>query len=216
MKEYTKEQIRELIARRAAKEIHDEDVVTLGIGLPTEVANYVDPKINVYLQSENGLLGAGKIVTDPEKIDKNVTNAGGAYVETEKGCCFYDVQMAFMMIRGGHIDVTILGALQVDKNGNLASWLIPGVFAPGIGGSMDLTRGAKRVIVAMEHTSKNQIKILEECTLPLTAAKAVDMIITERCVFKVGKEGLILVELNPDFTIDEIRESTGCDFVVAI
>lgn len=214
MQELSKDKIREIIAKRAAKEFKDGDVVTLGIGLPTAVADYVPEGINVTFQSENGLLGVGKSQKG-ENIDKSIINAGGGYVETKKGASFYDSQMAFTMMRGGHIDATVLGALQVDEEGNLASWLIPGKFVPGMGGSMDLVVGAKKVIVAMEHTSKGQIKILKKCNLPLTAYKEVNLIITERCVFKVTPDGLLLTDINPMFTIDEIKESVTADFAVA-
>lgn len=214
----SKEKTREIIAKRAAKEFKEGDVVTLGIGLPTEVANYVPEDMHIMFQSENGLLGAGKKPT-PETMDKRITNAGGVCVEIKKGACFYDSQTAFMMMRGGHIDVTVLGALQVDEEGSLASWLIPGKFVPGIGGSMDLIIGAKKVIVAMEHTSKDEIKIVKKCNLPLTAYKEVDMIITEKCVFEVIKDkaenGLILTEINPMFSLDDIKSSTAADFTVS-
>lgn len=212
--ELTKEQIREIIAKRAAKEFKDGDVVTLGIGLPLYAANYVDENVEIIFQSENGLLGGGKIV-EGENADPKVINAGGACVEQKPGCCFYDTQMSFLIMRGGHIDVTVLGALQVDEEGSLASWLIPGKFVPGIGGSMDLIVGAKKVIIAMEHTSKNQIKIVKKCTLPLTAYREVDMIITERAVFKVEKDGLYLTEINPQFTLEDIKNSTGASYKVS-
>lgn len=213
-KELSKEKIREIIAKRAAKEFKEGDVVTLGIGLPTAVANYVPENMHVIFQSENGLLGVGK---DQQKdnIDKRIINAGGEYVEAKYGACFYDSQMAFTMMRGGHIDATVLGALQVDEEGSLASWVIPGKMVPGMGGSMDLVVGAKKVIIAMEHTSKGQIKIVDKCTLPLTAYKEVDMIITERCVFKVSDCGLVLTEINPLFTIEDIRACTTAHFSVS-
>ena len=213
-KELTKEEIREIVAKRAAKEFKEGDVVTLGIGLPTAVANYVPENMHVIFQSENGLLGVGKDQSK-DNIDKRIINAGGGYVEAKYGACFYDSQMAFTMMRGGHIDATVLGALQVDQDGSLASWMIPGKMVPGMGGSMDLVVGAKKVIVAMEHTSKGQIKIVKKCNLPLTAYKEVDMIITERCVFEVSNDGLILKEINPMFTIDDIKASTGADFKIS-
>ncbi len=209
----TKEQIREIIGKRVAKEFKDGDVVTLGIGLPTAAADYVAPDVHVMFQSENGLLGMGN---SDGACDKRVTNAGGKMVNLQKGACFYDSAMAFTMMRGGHIDLTVLGALQVDQEGSLASWLIPGKFVPGIGGSMDLTVGAKKVIVAMEHTSKDTIKILKKCTLPLTAYKEVDMIITERAVFDVTPDGLILTEINPLFTLDDIKSSTKAEFTAVL
>lgn len=212
--ELIKEKIREIIAKRAAKEFKRGDVVTLGIGLPTEVANYVDDSVGVIFQSENGLLGAGRL-QQGESPDPRIINAGGAFVEPIKGCCFYDTQMAFTIMRGGHIDATVLGALQVDEAGNLASWMIPNKLVPGMGGSMDLVVGSKKVIVVMEHLSKNQIKIVKKCDLPLTATSEVDLIITERCVFEVTNQGLLMSEINPMFTIDDIRQSTGADFKVS-
>lgn len=210
----TKEKIKEIIAKRIAKEFKHNDVVTLGIGLPTEAANYIADDITVVFQSENGILGLGKDQKSPEYNTK-VINAGGAYVEVNKGACFYDSQMAFTIMRGGHIDTTVLGALQVDQEGSIASWQIPNKFVPGIGGSMDLIIGSKRVIVAMTHTSKDEVKIMKKCTLPLTAYKEVDMIVTERCVFQVTEEGLVLTEINPMFTIDDIKNSTEAEFRVS-
>lgn len=216
----SKEKIREIIAKRAAKEFKDGDVVTLGIGLPTEVTKYIPPSTKVMFQSENGLLGVGKN-QDIDNIDERVINAGGGYVETVVGACFYDSQMAFILMRGGHIDATVLGALQVDSEGNLANWSVPNKFTPGMGGAMDLVVGAKKVIVVMEHTSKGQIKIVEKCNLPLTASSEVNLIITEKCVFRVMKnadgtpDGLLLEEINPMFTVDDIKKTTGCDFKIS-
>ena len=213
-KTLSKEKVREIIARRAAKEFKDGDTVTLGIGLPTAVADYIPDGINVVFQSENGILGVGKTL-DKDNADPKIINAGGAPVSINKGACFYDSQMAFTMMRGGHIDATVLGALQVDQEGSLASWLIPGKFVPGMGGSMDLIVGSKKVIIAMEHMSKGEIKILKKCSLPLTAYREVNLIITERCVFEVQAEGLVLTDINPMFSIDEIRESVDANFVVS-
>lgn len=213
-KELSKDKTREIIAKRAAKEFKEGDVVTLGIGLPTEVANYVPEDMHIIFQSENGLLGVGKKQKE-DNIDPRIINAGGGYVEAKRGACFYDSQMAFTMMRGGHIDATVLGALQVDEDGSIASWMIPGKMVPGMGGSMDLVVGAKKVIVAMEHLSKGQVKIVKKCTLPLTAYKEVDTIITERCVFDVSKDGLVLIEINPMFSIDDIKSSVDADFKVA-
>ena len=210
----TKEQIRAIIAKRAAKEFKDGDVVTLGIGLPTEVANYVPADKNVIFQSENGILGLGKNQSGPD-FDTRSINAGGGLVEANYGACFYDALMAFTMMRGGHIDATVLGALQVDEEGSLASWCIPGKFVPGMGGSMDLIVGAKKVIVAMEHLSKDQIKIVKKCNLPLTAYREVNLIITERCVLKVMPTGLLLTEINPMYTVEDIKNSTTADFTVS-
>lgn len=208
----TKEKIREIIAKRAAKEFKDGDVVTLGIGLPTDVANYIPEDTHVMFQSENGLLGMGK---ESENQDNRIINAGGGCVEYTEGACFYDSQMAFTLMRGGHIDVTVLGALQVDEEGSLASWSIPGKFVPGMGGAMDLVVGSKKVIVVMEHLSKNQVKIVKKCDLPLTAYKEVNKIITERCVFDVTPSGLVLSEINPMYSIDDIKSTVKADFTVS-
>lgn len=214
----SKEQIRETIAKRAAREFKDGDVVTLGIGIPTEAANYISNGVHIMFQAEIGLLGSGKNLSGDE-ADKRITNAGGAYVDVIKGACFYDSQTAFMMMRGGHIDATVLGALQVDEEGSLASWMIPGKFVPGIGGSMDLVIGTKKVIVAMEHTSKDEIKIVKKCTLPLTAYREVSLIITEKCVFEVTRDGaragLVMTEINPLFSIDEVKATTGASFAIS-
>jgi len=210
----SKEKTREIIAKRAAKEFSHGDVVTLGIGLPTEVTKYVPKSMGVMFQSENGVLGVGNQVKG-EDIDPKIINAGGGYVDTVKGACFYDSQMALTLMRGGHIDATVLGALQVDGEGNLANWLIPNKFTPGMGGAMDLVVGAKKVIVAMEHTSKGQAKIVEKCTLPLTASKEVNLIITEKCVFRVTERGLVLEEINPMFSIDDIKHTTGASFIIS-
>ncbi|MBP3925329.1 3-oxoacid CoA-transferase subunit B [bacterium] len=213
-KELSKDKIKEIVGKRAAKEFKKGDVVTLGIGLPTAVANYVPEQMQIMFQSENGFLGVSKNATEETKDDK-IINAGGICVEAREGACFYDSQMAFTMMRGGHIDAVVLGALQVDEEGSMANWLIPNKFAPGMGGAMDLIVGSKKVIVAMEHTSKGQIKIVKKCTLPLTAYKEVDLIITERCVFEVTNKGLLLTEINPMFTLDEIKSSTGADFSIS-
>ena len=210
----SKEKVREIIAKRAAKEFNAGDVVTLGIGLPTAVADYVPQEKKVVFQSENGLLGNWKNSTD-DNADKRIINAGGVCVEVQQGASFYDTAMALTMMRGGHIDATVLGALQVDEEGSIASWMIPGKFAPGMGGAMDLVIGSKRVIVAMEHTSKGEVKILKKCTLPLTAYKEVDLIITERCVLKVTPAGLVLTDINPMFTIEDIKNSVSADFTVS-
>lgn len=214
IQELTKEKIKEIIAKRVAKEFKPNDIITLGIGLPTEAANYVDESMNIIFQSENGIVGLGKDQKGPNYNHK-IINAGGVCVELNKGASFYDSQMAFTIMRGGHIDATVLGALQVDEEGSIASWQIPGKFVPGIGGSMDLIIGSKRVIVAMTHTSKDEFKIVKKCELPLTAYKEVDMIITERCVFEVKEDGLLLTDINPMFTIDDIKASTGADFKVS-
>lgn len=209
-----KNQIRETVARRAAKEIKDGYVINLGIGLPTLVPNYLDEDVHVTLHSENGLLGLGPKATQGQE-NPELTDAGGACVTALKGASLFDSASSFGLVRGGHIDVTILGALQTDAKGNLANWCIPGKKTPGMGGAMDLLAGAKRVILAMEHTAKGNHKILEECTLPLTAAGAVDLIITEMGVMKVTPEGLELVEINPEFTVEQVQEATGARLIIS-
>lgn len=216
VQELSKEKIKEIIAKRTVKEFKRGDVVTLGIGFPTAIANYVPEDMHVMMQSENGFLGVSKNATD-ETRDEKIINAGGICVEAREGACFYDAQMAFTIMRGGHLDATVLGALQVDEEGSIANWLIPGKFTPGMGGAMDLVVGSKKVIVAMEHTSKGEVKIVKKCDLPLTAYREVDMIVTERCVFKVLPEGkgLILTDINPMFSIEDIKSSITADFTVA-
>ena len=212
--ELTKEQCREIIARRIAQELKDGDVISLGIGLPTEVANYIPQGLQVYFQSENGMIGGGERDFDAPG-NAHVTNAGGIPVKTRPGAVFFDTLTSFAIIRGGHVNTTVLGALQVDSHGNLANWMIPGAFVPGMGGAMDLTVGAKKVIVAMEHmTNKGEPRIVQDCTLPLTAAHEVDMIVTERCVIDVVPEGLKLKEINPNFTLEEVIKSTGAKLIV--
>ena len=211
--ELSKEQCREIIARRVAKEVKEGDVITLGIGLPTEVANYIPHNIHVIFQSENGMTGVGhRDLSAPE--NPKVINAGGLAVTTRPGAVFFDTSMAFTIIRGGHVDATVLGALQVDEEGNLANWMIPGVLVPGMGGAMDLVVGAKKVIIAMEHTSKGRPRIVKKCSIPLTAQHEVDMIVTERCVIDVTPQGLVLKEVNPNFSLEEILASTDAILII--
>lgn len=209
-----KNQIRETIARRASKEIEDGYVVNLGIGLPTLIPNYLDKDVHVTLHSENGLLGLGPKAQEGEGTPE-LTDAGGAMVTAMPGASLFDSAVSFGLVRGGHVDVTILGALQTDAKGNLANWSIPGKKTPGMGGAMDLLAGAKKVILAMEHTAKGNHKILEECTLPLTAANAVHLIITEMGVMKVTPEGLELIEINPEFTVEQVQEATGAKLIIS-
>lgn len=211
--ELTKEKVREIIAKRVAKEFQDGDVVNLGIGLPTEVVNYIPSSIYVALQSENGLIGMGETPT-PDKVDPKISNAGGSPVTIAPGGCFFDSFTSFGIIRGGHVDATVLGALQVDEQGNLANWMVPGKMVPGMGGAMDLVVGAKKVIIAMEHTAKGNHKILKECNLPLTAAKEVNLIITEKGVMEVTPEGIILKEISPYSSIEDITLSTGANLII--
>jgi acetate CoA/acetoacetate CoA-transferase beta subunit len=205
---------KQIIAKRVAQELKDGQLVNLGIGLPTLVTNYIPEGINVTFQSENGMVGMGKA---PERGEENIniTNAGGQYVTILPNGAFFDTSMSFGLIRGGHVDMTVLGALEVDQKGNLANWIIPGKLVPGMGGAMDLVTGAKKVIVAMLHTAKGKSKILKSCTLPLTAAGAVDLIVTELGVMEVTKEGLLLKEINPSVTVEEIKNLTDADLIIA-
>ena len=209
-----KNQIREVIARRAALELKDGFVVNLGIGIPTYVANYLPEGVQVTLQSENGLLGMG-VAPEAGSEDVNLINAGGAFVTAVDGASSFNSAYSFSIIRGGHVDVTMLGALQVDEKGNLANWMIPGKKTPGMGGAMDLIVGAKKVILTMEHTAGGRHKILTECNLPLTAAGQVNEIITEMGVMVITEKGIELVELNEEFTIDEIKAATGCELIIS-
>lgn len=209
-----KNEIREVIAKRVALELHDGDVVNLGIGLPTLIPNYLPQDIKLTLQSENGLLGMGPNPAEGEE-DETLVNAGGMYTTAVEGASTFDSAMSFSVIRGGHVDVTVLGALQVDEKGNLANWMIPGKMTPGMGGAMDLIVGAKRVILAMEHTAKGKHKILTNCNLPLTAAGQVNMIVTEMGVMEITPDGLVLKEINPEFTVEQIQESTEAKLIIA-
>ena len=205
--------MREVIAKRAAKELHDGDVVNLGIGIPTLIPNYLPEGVEVTLQTENGAMGMGPTPAEGEE-DKNLINAGGGYITLEPGACTFDSATSFAIIRGGHVNVSFLGALQVDEKGNLANWIIPGKMAPGMGGAMDLVVGAKRVILTMEHTQKGNHKILKECTLPLTAAGQVNMSITEMGVMDITPEGIVLRELHPEFTVEQVQEATGATLII--
>ena len=208
-----KNQIREVIAKRAAQEIKDGYVVNLGIGLPTLIPNYLEKGIQVTLQSENGLLGMGATPAQG-KEDPYLTNAGGAYITAVSGASSFDSATSFGIIRGGHVNVTILGALQVDEKGNLANWMIPGKKTPGMGGAMDLLSGAKRVILAMEHKAGDNKKILKNCTLPLTAANCVHQIITEMGVMEITKDGIVLREIHPEFSVEEVQDATEAHLIV--
>ena len=206
--------MREIIAKRVAQELNDGDVVNLGIGLPTAVANYVPDGMEVTFQSENGLIGVGPTPIKGEEI-KDLINAGGMPVTALDGAAFFDSAMSFSIIRGGHVDMTILGALQVDEKGNLANWIIPGKMVPGMGGAMDLVVGAKKVIVSMEHTAKGKPKIFPLCTLPLTAANQVNLIITEMAVIEVTPDGLLLKEIGPYNTVQDVRDNTPAKLILA-
>lgn len=209
-----KERKREVIAKRVAQELKDGDLVNLGIGLPTLVANYIPEGIDILLHSENGFIGLGP-TPEAGTEDKDIVNAGSQPASIVKGGAFFDSCMSFAIVRGGHLDVTVLGALQVDRHGSLANWMIPGKMVPGMGGAMDLVVGAKKVIIAMEHTAKGEAKILNECNLPLTAAGQVDLIITDMAVIEVTKEGLVLIELAPETTVEEVLAATEAPLKVA-
>ncbi|ERM91318.1 CoA transferase subunit B [Caldanaerobacter subterraneus] len=202
-----------IIAKRIAKELKDGQLVNLGIGLPTLVANYIPEGVHVIFQSENGITGMGPM-PEPGKEDVNIINAGGQYVTVMPGAAFFDSAFSFALIRGGHVDVTVLGALEVDEEGNLANWIIPGKLVPGMGGAMDLATGAKRVIVAMQHTAKGQPKILKKCRLPLTAKGKVSLIVTELAVIEVTKEGLLLKEIHRDTSIEEVKSLTEANLII--
>ena len=205
---------RAMIGARIAKEFKDGDYVNLGIGLPTEAANHIPEGINVIFQSENGLLGAGPKPPEGQE-DKDMINAGGGYITCIPGASFFDSATSFAIIRGGHIDATVLGALQVDQKGNLANWLIPGKMIPGMGGAMDLVTGAKKVIVAMEHCDKyGNSKILKKCTLPLTAKGKVNLIITDMAVIEVCAEGLYLREIAEGLSLENVIQATEAELII--
>ncbi|MDD3000819.1 MAG: 3-oxoacid CoA-transferase subunit B [Candidatus Riflebacteria bacterium] len=202
-----------IIAKRIAREFKNNQLVNLGIGLPTMVTNYIPKDINVIFQSENGIIGMGP-VAELAKENREITNAGGAYVTVMPYGCYFDSATSFALIRGKHVEYTVLGALEVDQEGSLSNWIIPGKKVPGMGGAMDLVVGAKNVIVSTLHTERGRSKILKKCKLPLTAKHVVNMIVTELAVFKVTSGGLFLSEYNKDSSIEEIRANTEADFIV--
>ena len=213
--ELSKDETQKIIARRVAQEFHNNDVVTLGIGLPTKAIQYLPENVEIIVQSENGVLGVGAY-QDETTRDEHIINAGGMGVTINPGGCFVDSLMSFNMMRGGHVDITVLGALQVDEQGNMANWCIPGKFTPGMGGAMDLVVGTKKLIIAMEHTAKGVAKIVKQCTLPLTVAHKVNMIITEKGVFEITEQGMFLREISPYSSLDDIKNTTEADFVVEL
>jgi len=204
----------EIIARRVAQEFRDGMLVNLGIGMPTMVANYLPEHLTVFLQSENGLIGLDQ--RPPEGMeDEDLTDAGGGYVTAIPGAVRIDSVMSFGLIRGGHLDMTVLGGLQVDSKGLLANWVIPGKMAPGMGGAMDLVTGAKKVVVAMIHTAKGVHKIIPKCEWPLTSARPVDMIVTDMAVIINTEEGLVLTETAPGVSVDDVIAATGTPLIIA-
>ncbi len=198
-----------IIASRVALELNDGDIVNLGIGIPTLVSNYIPSDKHIVFQSENGVMGLGPL--DDEHRD--LVNAGGMPATIVTGGAFIDSATSFSIIRGGHVAATVLGALEVDAEGSLASWIIPGKMVPGMGGAMDLVEGAKKVIIATTHTNKGRPKILNKCTLPLTAYKQVNLIVTEMAVMEVREDGLHLLEVHPSYTIEEVVAATAADLI---
>jgi acetate CoA/acetoacetate CoA-transferase beta subunit len=202
-----------IIARRVAQELHSGDLVNLGIGIPTLVANYVPPGLNVFFQSENGLIGTGAI---PEQgmAHPHLTDAGGRPISALPGAAIFDSAMSFALIRGGHVDVTILGGLQVDAHGHLANWMIPGKMIPGMGGAMDLVSGAKRVIVAMQHAAKGKSKIVAKCTLPLTSARSINLLVTDMAVIGFPDGKATLLETAPGISVGEVMAVTEAELAI--
>jgi len=203
----------EIIARRIARELKTGMLVNLGIGIPTLVANYIPKDLPIFFQSENGLIGTGPI---PEEgmADPLLTDAGGRPVTAVPGACTFDSAMSFALIRGGHVDVTVLGALQVDASGLLANWMIPGKMVPGMGGAMDLVTGAKRVIIAMQHTAKGKPKIINKCSLPLTSARRIDLLVTEMAVIAFPEGHATLLERGPDISVEQVIAATEANLAI--
>ncbi len=203
-----------IIAKRVAEELNDGDVVNLGIGLPTMVANYLPKGVDIIIHSENGMVGVDA-APEKGKEDPDLINAGGGYVSARNGACYFDSSTSFAIIRGGHVDVTVLGALQVDEKGNLASHKVPGKMIPGMGGAMDLATGAKKKIIATLHTNNGEPKILKKLTLPETAVGVVNLIVTEKAVIEVTPEGLVLKEIAAGTTVEEVIASTEARLTIS-
>lgn len=204
---------KELIARRVAREVKPGSLVNLGIGLPSMVANFVPAGLGVFFQAENGVIGLG--ARPPEGMeDRHLTDAGGGFVTAVPGAASIDSAMSFGLIRGGHLDMTVLGGLQVDEAGHLANWKVPGKMVPGMGGAMDLVTGAARVVVAMQHAAKGQSKIVRQCTLPLTAQRRVDLVVTDLAVLAPSPDGLVLLERAPGVSVDAILAATEASLIV--
>jgi acetate CoA/acetoacetate CoA-transferase beta subunit len=204
---------KEIIARRVALELRDNTLVNLGIGLPTLVARYIPPGIRVHFQSENGIIGFG--APPPEGMeDPNLTDAGGGFISAMPGAASFDSAMSFMLIRGGNLDMTVLGGLQVDARGQLANWMVPGKLVPGMGGAMDLVAGARRVVVAMQHVAKGESKIVPELTLPPTAARPVTLVVTDLAVLEPSAQGLILKERAPGVSVEAVRAATAAPLII--
>jgi len=206
---------REQITQRAAKELRDGYIVNLGIGMPTLVANYVPAGMDVWLQSENGLLGMGPFPRESE-IDPDLINAGKQTITFRPGAAFFSSAESFAMIRGGHVDLCILGAMQISQEGDLANWMVPGKMVKGMGGAMDLVAGVKRVVVTMEHTAKGTPKLVKQCSLPLTSKRCVDLVITELCVLEMDKKArrFVLKELAPGVSVDDVKKQTEAEIIV--
>lgn len=214
MNKQVAQDLKHKIAQRVAQELAYGQVVNLGIGLPTLVSNYISDDMEITLQSENGILGMGALAL-PGEEDTDVTNAGSQFVTVKQGAMFFDSSLSFAMIRGGHVDLTILGALQVDEMGNIASHMVPGQLIPGMGGAMDLISGARKVIVAMQHAAKGQPKIMKKCTLPLTGVGKVNLIVTEKSVIEVTRHGLVLKEILEGSSLEDILQSTDADLIIS-
>ena len=205
---------REMIVKRIAREFKDGDVVNLGIGMPTMVADHVPADVEIFLQSENGFIGMGPCPPEGQE-DPDLINAGNKPVTIKQGGCFFDSATSFGIIRGGHVDATVLGTLEVDQEGNIANYIIPGKMVPGMGGAMDLCTGAKRVIIATDHVNKNgSSKILKRCTLPLTAVGQANLIVTDMAVMEVTDAGLVLKEVAPGLTVDDVVAHTDADLII--